>query len=64
MCPGGLGTIDACAMCYDPGSEADIMSNVEVVEKINTRGYKLLPICRDCFGNSLLVKTTGNANYS
>ena len=64
MRPGGLNTIDVYAVCYGPRNEANTVPDVEVIVKMNTGGKQFLPICRDCIGKGLLVKTTGNTNYS
>ena len=50
MCPGGLDTIGACAVCFDPGNEPNVVPDAEVIENMNAGGKQYFPICGGYFG--------------
>ena len=44
MCSGGIGTADVCVVFYDPRSEANIVPDAKIIEKINMGVKQFLPI--------------------
>ena len=60
---GRLDTINMYDVCYNLGQEADIVSETELIVKMNTQEKQFLPICRDYFGRGIFIQIQVNTKY-